>query len=460
MSLPINLIQFVISGWLLLKIIRFSGTWQEKLGLSFILGSGLQTILYFFSVSKTDYTSPATYLKFTTFLILGLSGIYLILKYLFPVPKTNKINANASTKKDLISHFAWIGILILFLISVIYTTYVPVHTTDSIHLYDFRAKIMYQTQTISAIRQIEHWKIYPPFTSMIHLFLRYSKLKNPSLYWPLMYLSFALIFYSLLKKKTNYRLASIGTLAMYSTPLIYWQSRLDGLTNIPYTIFYSLSVFYAISATEDNKTNYPYLAISILMTYLSVWTRMNEPFWTIPFIIIATTLLFKRRLPIPALFCVVMKPFKRIWTDYASQNYITVKSVGTNITQKLLANSVFSPNTLLNIVFQLFNTLKFISLVLCKSLTPVIYIFFPVLIFGHSKRQNPYLLTIILTFLFLWAGTTFAYLNFLNWEGLDNAFSRLSGILIPLMWMYVFQSKIWLSVKFLFPQKQQNLSSK
>ena len=330
---------------------------------------------------------------------------------------------------------------------------------------------MYYSQSLSAIRQIDYWYTYPMFSSMIHLFVYYFGLQNPSIYWPIMLLSFALIFYALLKKEKGPTIASLVTLAMYSTPLIFWQSRLDGLTNLPYTILYCTAIFYAIEAVKPVTTNLSALLVSALATSLSIWTRANEPFWTVPIVVVFLTILAKKRLPLSALlYYLLISPIKNMWNNYAQ----TITNIDLTSGVKGVITSVkFAPSSsadhaivadkyllrittnIIIILSQALATLGLILPVLFQSLSPVIYIFFPMLLLGSSNQQKLLLASIVLTALLLWGGSTFVYINF-DWQLLDNPLSRLSGIFIPLMWMYIAQSSVWQSISFLSPVPKNN----
>lgn len=469
----IGFIQFIIIGWVFLKLIRFSGLWQEKLGLSFILGSGLQTVTYFWLITRTNITNQTTYLGFAIILLAILSFLYLVSKKIFPDWISRPINVTEvdTIHRKKIMFLSWLCIFVLFIIAVTLAIYTPVHTTDSIHLYDFRAKIMYYSQSLSAIRQIDYWYTYPMFSSMIHLFVYYFGLQNPSIYWPIMLLSFALIFYALLKKEKGPTIASLVTLAMYSTPLIFWQSRLDGLTNLPYTILYCTAIFYAIEAVKPVTTNLSALLVSALATSLSIWTRANEPFWTVPIVVVFLTILAKKRLPLSALlYYLLISPIKNMWNNYAQ----TITNIDLTSGVKGVITSVkFAPSSsadhaivadkyllrittnIIIILSQALATLGLILPVLFQSLSPVIYIFFPMLLLGSSNQQKLLLASIVLTALLLWGGSTFVYINF-DWQLLDNPLSRLSGIFIPLMWMYIAQSSVWQSISFLSPVPKNN----
>ncbi len=466
----VGIFLFLLSGWYFLSVLRFRGVWYEKLALSFLITPGITSFLFFFYAKFTDSVVSS---------VFWIISVCLCLIFFCFSPRHKGPNFGFKALK---SHFSnipkatfifWTVIVIITLVMLTYAAYFPVYTTDSLHLYDFRAKVMFGTKTLSAVPEyVQTWSTYPLYTSFINLFMRFLHV-NPPIYYPLMYFSFAVIFYARLHKSMNSIIASLGTLLMYTSPLILWQSRLDGLSNLPYTIFFSLGILYFLPAIAT-RPNWTYLFVSVIMMALSNWTRINEPFWVIPLIIFF--LRFWKRLyilPVALIYFNLAKLSNTIWVTYVrSSSHVTI-SKGADVLIRVLTESevpsssssplslsaqvgpIQMPNSMISLVslvlqrfwIHLSQSFTFLSISIVPGLSPVIYIFPLVLVlhivYGHTPTQRRLLFCILLSFLILWVGTLYASFQFDYWLGLGNAVSRISGFLIPIMWMYIFQFEFW-----------------
>lgn len=467
MSLIIGIVLTCINGWLLLDLIGFSVPAIEKLALGFVLSLGLHTVI-FFMISLISY-HPSAEIYWLSLICIFL--IQLLLKRFIPT-KTNHKNSVIVIKlsrPEIITLLSWCLIGILFLVSLSYTLIVPVHTTDSLHLYDFRAKVIYHSASLQEITKVvDSWFQYPMFTTLANLFVRYWGIDNPSFIYPVLYLCFALIFFYNLKRNTSTRVASVTTLLMFSTPLIYWQSRLDGLTNLPFAIFYCSSILYLLNSGGTSRIG-AYLIATLLLS-LSSWTRITEPFWMVPLAYMSFLVLKNRNLYLLLLNFYIFRRVRNLWDIYAdNRKHISISTglkalAGTNTAD--VANTSESASTVIVVVKEksIFQTIiayletlnglvskmyflfiaagKFIFPIIVSSLTPVVHVFFVILaldlLFVRLNKIQLHLLVIIMAiFALLWAGATYSSIAFENWNELGNSLSRILGFFVPLMWFFV-----------------------
>jgi hypothetical protein len=338
----------------------------------------------------------------------------------------------------------WFGIFTLFAITAIYTTYLPVYTTDSIILYDFRAKVIAATGNLNSINIVPDWAAYPMFTSMIHLFARLLGYTNPSLFYPLMYLAFAGVFYGAIRPKLSQFKSSLLTLLMYSTPITLWQSKLDGMTNLPYAIFYAIAIIYLEKYWKNDKSVWQYAIISALFLGFASWTRHTEPFWAIPIFLVILSIIFKRQILIPIIYLGIFWFIRRIWPSYTHADYMSV--VGA--TQSIVSNAIISSA---NTSYHLINTfqiaLEFVWRSFNLGLNPLLYLFFISSLIDLSlkslKSQLFYLFIVFGNILLLYISVIFAINTFSYWSGLDNSFTRMLSYIAPLLWLYISNSSIW-----------------
>lgn len=456
----IGLVMTCLNGWLFLDFLAYSAPFLEKLGLSFILSLGLHTVI-FFMIGLISYRPSAEIYW------LSLVSIFLALLLLRRKRDSRVHHRIVITlqwhRPEIVVLLSWILIAILFLVSLGYTLVVPVHTTDALHLYDFRAKVIYFSASLQEIRQVvDSWFQYPMFTTLANLFVRYWGMSNPSLIYPLLYLSFSFIFFHQIRKHTSSRVASVVTLLMFSTPLIYWQSRLDGLTNLPFAIFFCSSIFYLVNSDYTRRIG-PYI-IATLLIALSTWTRVTEPFWMVPLVYMSILVIKNKNIYLLLLNLYLFRRIRNLWDIYAdNRKHISLTrglktligqpggeiqpGIASSAKTSLPANTIgLNFGRLLDSterVLALFIAAgKFIFPIIISSLSPVIFLFsFTLaldLVFVRLSQIQLHLLIIIAAiFALLWAGAAYSSVAFDNWTELGNSLSRILGFFVPLMWFFV-----------------------
>ena len=449
-------------GWLFLDAINLDAKLFEKLGLSFIISSGIQTLFFFAIAEQSNNAAPRLYWITSAVLLVGL---FLLKKYIRGSgPNSRFKSAESQSPLNLLGQLALIGVVALFMIISVYSIYTPVYVTDALALYDFRAKVMFLTGTLNSMHEVNNWMSYPPFTSLVHLFIRFLGSDNPHIFYTLMYLSFALVFYAHLNKYTTRTVSAIGTFAMYSSPIVLWQSR-QPLTNLPYAIFLCSSIMYLLWAFSNRKVNLPPLLISALCLGLTSWVRITDPFWLVPFFVTSLLLFIRKEFLLMAIFIFISSSIRNVWLDHVARYSIidivrSSQSVISNIVSppsspaSPIANPIAEPDPLLSRLSNpAVTAFAFFWPYFMDAVKPTILVFAPFIFiesFWFKNKSQIILLSMIsLLFLSLWAGTVFASQTFFYWKELGNAVSRLSGLFVPLMWFYVFRSPFWKQFKLL-----------
>lgn len=407
----------------------------ELIGAAFLFGIGIESLVFFIIFSQLDFVSPqifwiAKITELTVALIINAIG-----------KKGPRINIQLKSKPLFSwSGVFWFGILCLFALSLVYTLYYPVHTTDSLYYFDFRSKIMYLSHTVSEISILPGWSYYPMFTSMIGLISRLSGFENPSFYYPLIFLSFALIFYSRIREYLNKNLASLITFLMYSTPLLYWQSILDGMTDMPYAIFFGVGVIYTIqylSSQKGNNSCHLYF-FSILGLGLSKWVRIQEPFWLVPLVLIYIKTIWYKKWWHLILGIILFYSIYSIWPHYISTTATTMNGVNTTVSVMEAVNTL-AKNTKTIDSRLLFVTQK-ISSIIYQSLLPISTLFLLSLLFLPFIRVNLPLFISLFFIFYCWgvfiASTLFSTYIWSWMIDLDSSISRLTSFFVPLVWFY------------------------
>ena len=419
----------------------------ELLGISFLFGIGIESLIFFKIFSTFDLITAQIFwlIKICEtiigFLIIGISNRKVKLRF--------GLNLKSVFSW---SGIFWTGIFGLFSLSLIYTIYYPVHTTDALYYFDFRSKIMFLSHTVSGISILPNWSFYPMFTSMIGLISRLSGSDNPSFFYPIMMLSFAFIYYSSLRRFSTRNVASLFTFLMYSTPLLFWQSRLDGMTNMPYTIFLGVGFIYSIDYLFSKKENSQYyLFFSILALGLSRWVRIQEPFWMIPLLPMFIKLIWNKKWLSLLMGTLLFYSICAVWPNYISRTFGEMHGKNTTVSARG-ALGTLSANKMKSI-----STIKLVatktSFTAYESLLPVSIIFLISLVFlPFIKVNNP--IVVSLFFIFgSWALLVVSALyGTLVWSWmleLQNSLSRLSSFFVPLIWYYlcVFSNRLMSKIK-------------
>lgn len=344
----------------------------------------------------------------------------------------------------------WIGIFGLFIISLVYTLYNPVWTTDSLYYFDFRSKIMFVSHRVSDLSIIQNWSFYPMFTSMVGLISRLSGMENPSFYYPLMFLAFAMVFYSSLKRIMSSTLASLFTLLMYSTPLLYWQSKLDGMTNMPYALFFSIGVLYCIQYvfSKDKKEGAFFLIVSVFSLGLSKWVRIQEPFWIIPIIIIIMTSLRTRRIRLLIIGLIIFYLIQKVWPEYIRLSFSKMSGVDTSVSLGSAYTKVGSivtsgdaNNVSSGLIGKFSSVLMYVSKITFNSLSPVSFLFVISLLFlvfiGIDMTIYLVLFIIVATYGILIMSTFYSTFVW-DWViKLESSLSRMTSLFVPIVWYYL-----------------------
>jgi hypothetical protein len=442
-----KLVILLLFGFSIVNLFRFKGRWLEKAGLSFLLGTGMVSVLYFLFVWASNRVVSLEF-WIITFLTAILLFNFRSPKSSFEKPTLPRI----PIRPNLIAIICWVGIMALFIMTLVYAFYRPVYTPDSIYLFDFRAKVMFISQRLTDINQIGNWNAYPMFTSMIGLIWRFMGIDNPSTYYPIMYFSFTLIFYSVLREKISRNLASLGTLLMYTTPVTLWQSQLDGMTNLPYTIFLCLSLLYGYKIMKAKIPHISDLVISSLFLGLSTWTRGVEPIWVVPLFLTTLVIVVKNKMRWVFIYFAILSLIREIWPAYVHKQYISISRGTQIITDNVLQTQIGAAPFVQSLSYTFNSALTLLP----KSLGLVCYLFAAAVLLNLLYRkfsidQLFFLAAVVGILGVIFFGSLFMVINFsLVIDVYNDSLSRLLSVVVPLLWFYIMTSPAWISIESMF----------
>ncbi|MFA6012472.1 MAG: hypothetical protein WC799_20950 [Desulfobacteraceae bacterium] len=171
-----------------------------------------------------------------------------------------------------------IGILLFIVVTNLITAlWYPVTDWDAVTLFDFRALVIQNTgwikDTLSRASILE----YPLFTSLSHWLMYSVGFKTPMPLYPLLFGSFLLACYQLLRRNMDRTKALLAILFLASAPKLFDQS-LVAYSNMPYSIYLILGAAYLFYwVREHNKMD---MIVGILLSILSLWVR-SFPFFVV-----------------------------------------------------------------------------------------------------------------------------------------------------------------------------------
>lgn len=412
----------------------------ERIGISFLLGSGIFTLAVFcYSTFGVKITTESTLFALT----IGIIFIILLLK-LFK----RKVVINPIGFMKFFITFPLVDKIIVFAIaslmigSLVVTLYFPVNAWDSIVLYDFRARIVAQQGFYAQIASnFSYFAGYPLFTSLSHTLVYIFNGNNPQFLYSLLYVSFIFIFYTNLRKFVDRRISLVASLMLATAPAIFDHSTV-AYTNLPYTIFLVTGTTYLFNWIVKKKT-FGYLILSAVLVGLSTWSRAAEPFWIINMLILLflTLYRFKRYIFSTLVYTIFFFLIKTPWSlfNYSEpmKSKIPVTSV---ITAELssyastLSKTIFDPDRINQVMVYIYQNV-------ITSWYPLIFLFLFCLFVSlkniFTRASTIFLIIIFLHFALLLYGSYRFSFDFAEWINIPDSARRMAMFFIPFMIFYI-----------------------
>jgi len=425
------IILIICFGYLISTIIIKNLPLFERIGLSYLLGMGLITLIIFlFSWVGIKITQ--------TNILVILSGLIIILRLINLFLK-RKIVFRLPNIKGAIGQFKWYEKVAVFLIglailvSFLIALYFPVYVWDALALYDFTAKIIAQKGFFVQIaNNYFYFAQYPLLVSLGHTIVYLFGASNPQFIYSLYFLSFAFIMFYVIRKESTRLIALFGTLILVSSPRLFGHSTI-AYTNLPYTIFYATGVIYLFIALTKDKYNY--LLMSALMIGLSTWARAIEPLWIAEVLVVLLYSIYKKRVYPILIFVTIFLLIQRPWNVFQTQLYGGVYSVSGQVS---LVGKALSSGISFSRVYKVF---EYILRYVVSSWGPIFGLFVIAVFYDMKKRVNNknlvMLLLIVVNILAIYVGTFIFSIRFEEWEVIPDSAVRMSMFFPPLMIYYI-----------------------
>lgn len=420
----------LIFGFLLARLILSESNFFESASVGVLLGIGLVTfILFLTSWIGVKITYVSTFLT-AIFLIFVVVLFYILLKRLGNLK--NLFTLGVIAKPGLIELFFGGAIFLFVLLSFCLSTYFPVTVWDALALYDFRAKVISEYGYFVQIsNQFSYFAHYPLFTSLSHVIVYLSGGSNPQFIYSMLFVSFLISFYFLLRRVVTRNISVIATFSLAILPEMLQHSTI-AYTNLPYTIFYVLGIIYLYIAYLKNKNNY--VLLSGILIGLSTWVRADLPFWMTG-LIFALIVGVKQKKVLPIITYLI--PFliiQQTWNLFAAglfgSDYSTsgqLSSVGASILGGL------NLNRFLEVFAYLYkNVISFWGMLL-----PIFILAISTNLVKKDRNSLVFLSIIIFNVLGLFLGTYVFSFKVPEWKEIADSASRMSMFFPPLIIYYI-----------------------
>ncbi len=406
----------------------------ERLGVSYLLGLGILTLLMFF-YSLAGY-------KFTLFNTLVLLSM-LILILLFLTRKKIKpfileLKSAFSFRRFSSVEKIIVGVTVFFLLySLISTLYWPVHSWDALVLYDWRAKLFVDTGGMEEGIARGYFFGYPLLTSLAHTWAYLLGGDNPLFIYTLFLVSFTTIFYWALREFSSRIISLIATLFLVTTPVILGHSTF-AYTNLPYAIYFVMGTIHLYIWMVRQKGGY--LVLSALMVGLSAWTRISEPFWLTNLTILILYSLWKRKFLSPILYSLFFFSIQQPWKIFENR---VLK--GTLSTVGQIELSVIT-------IIQQCNFVRAVEVLPYLFKTTVEPWILVVVLLGlaivkkgrkiFQEKETLFLVFIIINFLLLILGGYVFTFGYSEWRVISESATRMAIFFPPLIIFYLGTSEV------------------
>lgn len=304
----IGLLCIGIFGWVIVNLLLVGISLIEKMSLSFIVGSGVFTFIWFL----LNWLG-LPYNLLSSSLILCLPVSVFLFKFKF---SSKKISLPSLKNFDIVEKIMIITIVFIVLSAIFQTVYWPIRYWDSMVLYDFRARIFAQTGFMQDAISRGNFFGYPLLTSLMHTFIYLFGLTNPLFYYSLLYLCLIIIFFENVKKFNLGRPTSLFLTLLVAVSPRFFDHTQWGYTNLPYSIYIILGSIYFYWGIKNK--NLGSFVISSILIGLSTWTRTAEPFWLSYIILSVIFSILVKKWFWPLIYSFVVGAFMFPWRIYMS----------------------------------------------------------------------------------------------------------------------------------------------
>lgn len=396
----------IISGWYYSSHINRISI-IEKLSLSFALGSGLTTWLWFILYRLSFPFTLSTYLIAT----LAVFAIGYITK-------------NTQSKGQ---SFKWNTLLLLPLIICISAFIIglsrPLTAWDSIALYDFRGHVIASSHSLNDLTSSTYDISYPLYISLIHAVIYLLGAVSAQGIHSLFFTSLIGISYGLVSRWSKPKYGILAAILVAISFEVFDHSTF-AYTNLPYTLFLIAGILYLIEGERNT------LIVGMLAVGLSTWTRSSEPFWILGLALLTYQSLKAHNYRHLFLGLLLLFGLRYGWTSYFNQ---VVSNL--NLTTLSPLDSL-APNTINQIIANIPDYYWYLRLNVIDPYHGQWFALIPLSIVSiYTKNHKLILLAIvaIITLLMVIAGTIIMSTYYTTWSDIGTSARRMVLFITPLI---------------------------
>ena len=435
----------IVFGFVISVLITPGIAIVERIALAYGLGFGLLTLgMFLLNVLGMEFSLMNTAVLLSGILISSL--VYLKWKGRFDYSSLRKLN-RVQRKKRTCGPFSVFEIVMIVLLGffvlshVIIAIYWPVHTWDSLSTYDFRARIFVETKSIpeAVLRMRDSFFVsgytipvfhYPPMTSLVHTWLYLFGWGSPKIFYPLLLISLAAIFYFSLRDYVPRYHALLFTLVLITLPFIYAQAT-DALTNFPFAFYFGVGTIYLYRWMLTQKRGF--LILSSLLLGLSSWVRRESLLFFLGYLIVLVIYSMRRRQFLaPLLFSLPYFSIEFLWGAY-TPNVLHIKSATT---MPLFLTALRQWYEVIDVM-----RWKEVATFLWSKLATFRAVFFllvtVILLYLDKIREHRFLFLLVLSNLLLFGGGTYFFVTIRGWRAFGGAPTRLALMFMPIVCYFV-----------------------
>jgi len=301
----------------------------ERLGLGYALGFGFLTLaMFFLNVLGINFSLINTVIFVSG--VIGVSLMFLRRKnwrgWLLSARLSSSRRMKGIVRSLSVFEKILIGLVIFFILSnLMIAVYWPVWWSDSLTCFDLRAKLFHEVQSFPEAMAIlrdrvlkENFGFYvfekPPMTSLVHTWLYLCGWTNPKVFYSLLFLSLAVIFYHSLRDYVQRYHSLLFTLILVTTPYIYIHAT-NSYTNFTFAFYFSVATFYLYRWLSTQKKGF--LVLAGIFLGLTSWIRKESTIFFLGYLIILSFFsIYRRRFFAPLIFCLLYFSIMPLWELY------------------------------------------------------------------------------------------------------------------------------------------------
>ncbi|MBA7662479.1 hypothetical protein ES703_70508 [subsurface metagenome] len=438
----------------------------ERISIAYGLGFGLLTLaMFFLDVAGIKFSLINTVILISALMILSLT--YLLLRHKISYPSLRKLNVFKKIKQTISSLSIFegiiIGLLIFFLLSnIAISVYWPVWEADAMGMFDFRARVFAETESISeAARTITvispgYFLAYPPLASLASTWLYLCGWATPKVFYPLLLISLAIIcYYSLRDYSLRYH-ALLFTLIIVIHPAIYFHATASYI-NFPFAFYFAVGIMYLYRWMSTQKRGF--LSLAGIFFALFAWTRRESLlFFLGSLAVLIIFAISQRRFFAPILFALLYFSVEPLWNIYLSAKPFWIIYLKNflysqfSLIDTVVASSSFIPEVsrvpgMFNRFFDFAHwrtALIWLRLWIISPHRETFYSLFLITLLCIDRIRK-HLFLFLLVYLNLVLFTLAGYMVLMNrvlmnrelWKGTTSSAKRLFMIFPPIMWYFM-----------------------